>query len=376
MVRRSLAILRGTMSEFYVDAGGLNGLYNQFVRASGDASDTLSFTQQHCDLPAVAEGFLMMVVGPHHEAYQRLTGALTKLAEVTQSAGTQVNAAQGDYARTDHAAAARLDASYPGAKNPGFVGGMLAQGRPDLQAYRSPFADVAEPTTHLHNPEYAIGVEMWSINPLADLLSPAAWLRQISVWLFSYDPLEGWATSVSGDWKAYTHCAMAMGQIGGAAAGIGDNLLAGAKDVPAVWRGKAAEAEQEFHLALGLAAAGLDDACAQYHKLYMQAAEAVKSLVDVTAGMISDLLDLLIIINVSAAAGTALIETGIGAVAGYGVAAYYTWQAYDLYKDISKFYGNCEDLLKVIAGTINTVQADLAVKDLPAVQPYQHPAGY
>jgi hypothetical protein len=78
------------MSEFYVDAGGLNGLYNQLVRASGDASDTLSYTQQHCDLPLVAQGFLMMVIGPHREAYNKLTGALTKLAEITQSAGTQV----------------------------------------------------------------------------------------------------------------------------------------------------------------------------------------------------------------------------------------------------------------------------------------------
>ncbi|WP_067509280.1 hypothetical protein [Actinoplanes sp. TFC3] len=217
---------------------------------------------------------------------------------------------------------------------------------------------------------------MWSINPLADLLSPAAWLRQISVWLFSYDPLEGWATDISGDWKAYTHCAMAMNNIGGATADVGSNLLAGARDVPNIWRGKAAEAEQEFQLALGLAAAGLNDACAQYNKLYLQAAEAVKSLVDVTAGMITDLLDLLIIINAASAAGTALIETGLGAVAGYSVAAYYTWQAYDLYKVISEFYGNCEDLLKVISGTINTIQADLAVKDLPAVQPYKHPAGY
>ncbi len=364
------------MSDFYVDAGGLNGLYNQFVRASGDASDTLSYTRQHCDLPAVSEGFLMMVIGPHHEAYKKLTAALTTLADITRSASTQVNAAQNDYARTDQQAAAQLDASYPGAKNPGEVGGMLARGRPDLQGYRSGFADVAEPAGNLKNPEYAIGIEMWTINPLADLISPAAWLRQISIWLFSYDPLEGWASDISGDWKAYTHCAMAMGHIGGAAGDIGSNLIAGAQDVPSVWRGKAAEAEQEFQLALGLAASGLNDACGQYHKLYMQAAEAVKSLFDVTAGLISDLIDLLIIINVAAAAGTALIETGVGAVAGYGVAAYYTWQAYDLYKEISTFYGNCEDLLKVIAGSINTVKADLAVKDLPAVQPYQHPAGY
>ncbi|MBL7253375.1 hypothetical protein [Paractinoplanes lichenicola] len=364
------------MTEFFVDPNGMNGLYNQLVRASGDATDILGYTRQHCDLPAVTEGFLMMVIGPHKEAYESLTEALAKLTELARGAGSQVNLAQLDYAKTDQDAAAKVDATYPGAKNPAYVGGMLAPGRPDLTGPHASFADVTEPTARLTSPEYAVAIEMWSINPLADLVSPAAWLRQISIWLFSFDPLEGWAKSVSGDWKGYTHCAMAMGHIGAASKDVGANLLRGAEDVRTVWRGRAAEAEQEFQLALGLAAAGLDDACRQYKQLYLQAAEAVKSLVDVTAGLISDLLDLLIIINAASVAGTALIETGIGALAGYTVAAYYAWQAYDLYKHISDFYGNTEDLLKVIAGSIGAIKAQLAVKDLPPVQPYHHPAGY
>lgn len=364
------------MTAFYVDAGGLNGLYNQLVRASGDAADTGDYLKQHCDLPAVSEGFLMMVIGPHKETYDKVTEALHRLRELCQNAGIQINAAQGDYARTDQTASAKLDATYAGAKDPGYMGGMLTGGRADLQPRSSAFADVAEPGRHLTNPAYAVGIDMWSINPLADLISPAAWLRQITIWIFNYDPLEGWASDLSGDWKAYTHCALAIQHIGAATHDIGANLLAGAKDVPGVWRGNAAEAEQEFQLALGLAAAGLQSACRTYHDLYMQAAAAVKGLADVAAGMISDLIDLLIIINVAAAASTALIETGVGAVAGYGVAAYYIWQAYDLYKDISKVYGACEDTVKAVAGSIGVVKASLAVGDLPAPAPYKHPAGY
>jgi hypothetical protein len=270
---------RGIMSGFYVDVAGLNGLYNQLVRASRDASDTLSYTKQHCDMPAVSEGFLMILMGPHAETYKKLTAALTKLSELAQNAGTQISAAQGGYARADQASAARLDATYPGATNPGYVQGMLATSRPDLQPQRSAFTDVAEPATHLTSPEYAVGIEMWSINPLADPISPAAWLRQVSIWLFGRDPFEGWASDISGDWRAYTHCAVAMGHIGEAAKDIGTNVLAGAGDVGTVWRGKAAEAEQEFQLALGLAGAGLDDSCARYQQLYLQAADAVKSFV-------------------------------------------------------------------------------------------------
>jgi hypothetical protein len=55
------------MSEFYVDPDGLNGLYNRYVRASGDAVDILDYARRHCDLPVVSEGFLMMVIGPRKE---------------------------------------------------------------------------------------------------------------------------------------------------------------------------------------------------------------------------------------------------------------------------------------------------------------------
>jgi hypothetical protein len=364
------------MNEFYVNATGLNSVYNQLVRASGDASDTLEYTKKHCDLSFTDVGLIMRLISPHKHAYGEVIGALTQLKELAQGAGTQVNLAQHDYARTDQASAARLDAGYPGANDPATVRGSLTQGRPDLQGYRSAFTDVAEPGSHLKNPEYAIGVEMWSINPMADLISPSAWLRQVSIWLFSYDPFEGWASQFSGDWKAYVHCGNAMGLAGAATHDIGRNLVAGAADVSTVWRGRAAEAEQEFQLALGSAAINLQAACRQYNDLYLQAAAAVKKLFDVVSGLISDLLDVLIIINAAAAVGTATIETVVGPIAGYGIAAYYTWQAYDLYKEISTFYGNAEDLLKLIGGSIIGITATLAVKDLPTVQPYHHPAGY
>lgn len=235
---------------------------------------------------------------------------------------------------------------------------------------------MAEPAGRLRGPEYAVEVEMWSINPLADLISPAAWMRQVSIWLFGLDPFEGWAKQFSGDWKAYVHCGAAMGCIGAAVHDIGRNLIAGAADVSGVWRGNAADAEQEFRLALGAAAMDLEQACHQFSQLYRQAADATRNLFEVVSGLMSDLIDTLIIINIASTAGTASIETGIGPLAGYGIAVYYGWQAYDLYKEISEFFSNAEDVLRAIGGTIGSIDAKLSVRDLPAVQPYRHPAGY
>jgi uncharacterized protein YukE len=364
------------MTEFYVDPAGLGRLTAQLARASDDAGATLDYTRQHCDLAWNAEGLLMIAIGPHEHVYGNITGALTKLQQYAHGAAGQIDAARADYASTDQAAAARLDSGYPGATDSASLRGALAPRRPDLLPQHTAFKDVAHPGDQLRNPEYAVGVEMWTLNPLADLISPAAWLRQVSIWVFGVDPFESWASELGGDWRAYVHCAAAFGRIGSAAHDIGANLVTGAQDVSEAWRGSAAEGEQEFQLALGSAAAGLQPALSQYGQLYNQSAEVAKNLCDVVSGLITDLLDTLIIINAASAAGTALIETGIGAVAGYGIAAYYIARAVELYEEISKLYGNAEDLIKAISATINTVQVDLAIKDLPGVRPYHHPAGY
>ncbi|MCG5471390.1 hypothetical protein LADH09A_005380 [Micromonospora sp. LAH09] len=101
--------------------------------------------------------------------------------------------------------------------------------------------------------------------------------------------------------------------------------------------------------------------------------EAAKHLFDVVSGLITKLIDVLIVINLASAVGTATSETGIGPVVGYGVAAYYAWQAYDLYNEISTFYGNAEATFKGIAGTIGMIQAGAAIAALPNLETYQHP---
>ncbi|QGN48614.1 hypothetical protein GKC29_18465 [Micromonospora sp. WMMC415] len=363
------------MSGFYVDPAGMDGLYNLLHRASGDAKDVLGYTTRHCDLSFDQQGLLFLLAGPHREAYRQMTHGLERLATLTQTAATQVNLAQREYATADATAAARLDASYPGASDAARLRGTLTTGRPDLwpAVARAPFADVAEPAARLVPPNYATGIEMFKINPLADLVSPAAWVRQVSVWLFGHDPFEGWGQAFSGDWDSYIYCAAAWRIIGNALDDIGRNLIAGTADVPTVWRGNAAEAEQEYQLTLGSATCALHPLCDQYGTLYSQAAEAAKHLYSVVTGLIGKLIDVLIIINAAAAVGTATIETGVGAVAGYGVAAYYAWQAYDLYNEISTFYGNAEATFKAIAGSIAMVKAGMAVAALPDLKPYTHP---
>lgn len=360
------------MNDFHVDPSGLRALGGLLARAAGDARDTLDYTRRHCELSWDRRGLLMLVADPHGKAYGRVTGALDRLRELSDGTAGQLDRAAALYAAADHAAAAGLDATYPGAADPGGLRGTLHQSRPDLVPARAPFTDTAQ--VMLPAPSYAAPADGFTLNPLTDLLSPAAWIRQVAVWLFGVDPFEPWLMAYSGDWHAYAHCIAAWPHIGAAATAVGGNLITGAADVSTAWRGNAAEAEQEFQLALGGAATALGPACDEYARLYPKAVDACQQLYEATGGLVEQLIDTLIIVNVAGVVGTATIETGIGAVTGYAAAAYYTWQAYKLYQEISRLYGAAETAIRLLAAQIEAVQAGAEVTRLPSVEPYRHPA--
>jgi uncharacterized protein YukE len=346
------------MSEFSLDAAGLSGLSRLLSRASDDAFDVLDYTKRQCDLDWRSEGLLMKLLGPHDHAYATVTQALSRLQELSAGASGQVALAAEDYAEADLAAARGLAPTY----------GNVAPPR------AADFTDVADPGSHLTDPGSVGSSAMWSINPLTDLISPAAWLRQVSVSLFGYDPFDEWARDLGGDWASYVHAGAAMSRAGEGAYDIGRNLLAGASQAEPVWQGSAGEAERRFQTSLGGATTGLNDACQEFSQLYGEAADAAANLRDVAGDLIGDLLDALIMVNLASAVGTALVETGIGAIAGYGIAAYYATQAYQLYQEIARCYGAAQDTIEALSATIGSIHADIDVPDLDAVQAYRYSA--
>jgi hypothetical protein len=344
------------MSEFSVDAAGLSGLSRLLSRASDDAFDVLDYTKRQCGLDWRAEGLLLKLLGPHEHAYTTVTAALARVQDLSAGAAGQVALAAQDYAETDLAAARRLGPAYGNEPAP------------------ADFADVADPGGHLTDPGVVGGSAMWSINPLTDLISPASWVRQVSVTLFGYDPFDEWARDLGGDWASYVHCGAAMARAGEGAYEIGRNLLAGATRAEAVWQGSAGDAEREFQTSLGTATEQVNDACQEFSRLYGEAADAAANLRDVAGDLISDLLDALIMVNLASAVGTALVETGIGAIAGYGIAAYYATQAYQLYQEIARCYSIAGDAVEALSAAIGTIHADVDVPGLTAVQPYRYAA--
>jgi hypothetical protein len=346
------------MSEFSLDAAGLSGLSRLLSRASDDAFDVLDYTKRQCDLDWRSEGLLMKLLGPHDHAYATVTGALARVQDLSAGAAGQVALAAQDYADADMAAARRLGPAY----------GQVGPPPP------GEFADVADPGSHLTDPGVVGGSDMWSINPLTDLISPASWVRQVSVSLFGYDPFDEWSRALSGDWASYAHCGAAISRAGQGAYDIGRNLLAGVSHAEPVWQGSAGDAERGFQTALGGATEKLNGACQEFSRLYGQAADAAANLRDVAGDLICDLLDALIMVNLASVAGTALIETGLGAVAGYGIATYYATEAYRLYQEIARCYSVAEDSIEALSATIGSIHADVDVPDLAALPSYRYSA--
>jgi hypothetical protein len=64
----------------------------------------------------------------------------------------------------------------------------------------------------------------------------------------------------------------------------------------------------------------------------------------------------------------------VGPIAGYGVAAYFTWQPYDLKKRISAAYQTAEITIKGVAGAVAAAQTGQEIAGLSTLEPYHHPA--
>jgi uncharacterized protein YukE len=359
--------------ELFVDVAGVNSVYNQLRRASDSSDDALSYVRQYAGMGFADQGLILaLVLGPHERAYEKMTTALSRLRDLSAGAATQVNLAQVEYSRTDLAAAAALDRSYPGAVDSSGLANSVTHEQGRLPQGHASFADVGDPTsalTSLKEPK----VELWSINPLADLVSPFAWLRQTAIWVFNHDPFEYWTEKFAGDWSSYVEAGVAMRKAGAAAGIIGGNLAAGAVAVPSVWRGNAAENFQEYELELAAGARAIQEAGTQLGELYEQAAEAVKNIYDVIAGLIMKLLDILLVISIGLAGGAAMFYTFAGAFVGFSVALSYAVYAWQVYNQIAGIFGNGEAIIKSIAATIDTIDASAQVVNIAKLEPYRHP---
>lgn len=345
------------MTDLFVDLEEMTGLYNQLHRLDFDATTTLEHVKRWCDLEFYREGIIFTYFSPHDQAYGDITAKLEGAAVLASSLRSRVNLAQNLYSHMDAQTAKNLDAVYPGTDNASHTTAAAMQG-PHAAAQHASFRDVREPTVRLHTPEWITASTTYQLDVLTGLLSPSAWIRAGCQEALQFDPFQPWLQAVTGDWSGYNACSVVWGQVAAATSDMSENLLRTAQDLPTAWRGNAADGLRSFLAVFAAALNDLSDECSFYSARCREAAYAAQDFFAAVSKPVGDLLDAVIYAAIAAALGTATIETVIGGVIGYAVAAYWIARAIEIWYIVQGAYDAFQAWVSLSAGVLDTYHSN------------------
>ena len=242
------------------------------------------------------------------------------------------------------------------------------------------FDDVADPLGHLKDPDEhteSILGEPFS-NPAAVLewLSPSHIISEFVTMVTGYDVFEEAAKLFSGDWEQVWRAAGAFRNLGDALQEIGINVSHGNVELDSSWNGNAADAAYLYFADLSSAISSQQIALSQLAASYERAAEGTYRISETVSTIMKDIMDAAMIGAVAASAGTATIESGVGFVTGWGIAAYEAYKIAELADKARKLIAIATTVVGTATGEIQTLMADtgvLAQYPLPGAG-YKHPA--
>lgn len=200
-------------------------------------------------------------------------------------------------------------------------------------------------------------------------MSPSAWLNAAIEKLTGVDVF-GWMTDwISGDWESLWKFGDAMANLAQCMQQIGINIQTGMIKLDTSWDGNASDAAYKYFSDLAAATSGQQVPIAKTQESYHKAALGAWQLSNQLGNILQALADKAILAGIAAAAGTALIETGVGAVAGYGAAALIVLDMVQLINDASVIINTAGTvILGLFGGVMDAAYqgGDLTSVPLPA----------
>ncbi|QTZ94411.1 hypothetical protein [Streptomyces auratus] len=227
------------------------------------------------------------------------------------------------------------------------------------------FTDTAEPVSQLKAPkapaEFSKGPIGDSVSTISDILSPSYWALGTVKFIFGTDPLEEALKWFEGDWESYAKCAEVWSNTGKMAKDVAANIRAGNKELDASWNGNAADAAYVYFDELAKKIASIEGDMDELKRYYTDVALAVSRGVDLVKGLLTQMADELIIAEVELAAGTALAETGVGAVIGYASAAIEIAKIIKTWGRITEAYSAAEEAINVATTASGAIVGRLGI---------------
>nr|WP_240947783.1 WXG100 family type VII secretion target [Planosporangium mesophilum] len=215
-------------------------------------------------------------------------------------------------------------------------------------------------------------------HPLAflDNISLSNWALKGFDYVLGFNPLDRVSEFLVGDWQAVAKAGVAIGRAADALHDLGYNVQGGAIALRGGWEGTAADAAYQHFTGLAGGINDLVDPMREISKQFDSIAHGVYSLSEAATGWVKGMIDAAIIAGIAAAAGTVTAETGIGAVVGYGVAAYEVARILDLW---GKSTAAMTDLYGAVQGAVGFIESQLHrlqsadLPDLSGYPAYRHP---
>jgi hypothetical protein len=181
-----------------------------------------------------------------------------------------------------------------------------------------------DPTRYLVEPaEPQPSISQGFANPfdLFNYVSPSAWINEGITALTGFDVFNWMSETIGGDWATLYKFGDALANLAKFHTTLGTNVQDQAIALDPYWDGNAADGAYRYQSDLAAAISGqqlpLNDIADRYH----QAARGAWELASQLSNVYQAIADLAIIAGVSAVAGDALAETGVGTIIGYGLAA-------------------------------------------------------
>lgn len=241
------------------------------------------------------------------------------------------------------------------------------------------FTDPRNPTVHLTAPEARsetiLGQPFSHPGSVFDWFSPTHIINEFIKQAAGYDVVGDAAKVFGGDWETIWQAAGAIANLADAIQDIGINITSGNLDLDARWDGNAAESAYVYFTQLGSTLSAQKESLTDLADSYLKAAEGSFRIAESASGLLKDMGDAAIMGVISTSAGTALIETGVGAVAGYSYAAYQAWKIYEIGAKLKLVISTAYNTMNLLAGEIQSLSADTgALSRYPLPTAYQHPA--
>lgn len=241
------------------------------------------------------------------------------------------------------------------------------------------FTDVADPVSRLRDPaertESILGQPFSNPASVLDWLSPSHIVNEFVKTVVGYDLFGEAAKVFAGDWEQVWQAAGAFRNLGDAMQDLGINVSHGNVQLDASWEGNANDAAYMYFANLSSAVSAQRIALTALADSYEKAAEGTYRIGETVSGLMKDISDAAMIGAVAASAGTAAIETGVGFVTGWGVAAYEAYKIAELADRARKLIATASALVGTVVGEVQAASASTGVLSqyfLPGTG-YKHP---